>query len=99
MNTPANPAVTSREAGISPTSSRLRAVTERASRSRLHLPQLEVVHQVLRVGLRAQVVVEHPATLGRGQRRGGDAGLVVELIEAHPGDEVVGQASVDGDEA
>src|SRR6202012_1682211 len=97
MNTPANPALTSSEAGISPISSRLRAVTARAPPSWLNLPQLEVVDQVLGAGLRAQVLVEDPAPLARGQRRGRDPRHIEALVQARTGDEVVGEPAVDGD--
>src|ERR1700733_8932723 len=59
MNTPAKPAVTSRDAGIKPSSSRLRALTRRPRpASRRDSSLLEVHHERGRVRLRAKVVVE-----------------------------------------
>src|SRR5436305_15243535 len=69
MNTPANPAVTSSDAGIRPSSSRLRALTlrmplgrpapgPRCPRSRRDPPLFEVHHERGRIRLRTQVVVQ-----------------------------------------
>src|ERR1700726_1740797 len=68
MNTPANPAVTSSEAGIRRNSSRFLALT--ASPSLRHLPQLQGADKVHRIRLGAEVVVEEGLAAIRGDQRG-----------------------------
>src|ERR1700730_840509 len=76
MKTPAKPAVTSSDAGISPTSSRLRAlipparVQRCASASSVQLPELDRSNEVLRVRLRAKLIVEQGGAPVGGNERG-----------------------------
>src|SRR5437588_7894652 len=83
ITTPANPAVSRRDAGISPISSRLRALIARvlgASRSLRDVPQLQLAHEVQGVGLRAKLVVEELVTAVRRHQRGRHARDEVGLV-------------------
>src|SRR5437763_6375387 len=97
MNTPANPAVTSSDAGISPTSSRLRALIAFARQGRGsagssgQLSQLGGTHQVLGVLLRAQVVVQQRPAAIRRNCRGRDAGDIERLVQMDPCRQVIRQ--------
>ncbi len=88
MKTPANPAVSSSEAGIRPRSSRFRALIL------LSCPSSSV-DQAARVRLRAQVVVEQRRAAIRGQLRRRNAGDVERLVQLDAGGQVVRQAAVD----
>src|SRR5437764_12387495 len=82
MNTPANPAVTSSDAGISAISSRLRALTRPGpgGRSLRDPPELEIPDQVHRARLGAQLNVEEVGAAVcrdlRGPHTGDEEGLV-----------------------
>src|SRR5450759_4502622 len=101
MKTAANPAVTSSEAGISPSSSRLRALIWAPCQgpSSLQLPQLEIADQARRVLLRAEVVVQERFAAIGGHERGGHSGYVEGLVKADAGRELVGKAAEDGHDA
>src|SRR3954447_5737251 len=113
MNTAAKPAVSSSDAGRSARSSRLRALIasapagsrqrRRASNdalsSRAQRPRLHLAHEVLGVVARAELVVGHEAALPGGQLVDRYAGGVVRAVEMETGGQVVGQATIDRDEA
>src|SRR5262249_17742844 len=101
MNTPANPAVTSSDAGIRPSSSRFLALIAGAPMSvSLRDPSLrERHHQRTRVRLRPKMVVQQRAPPIRGDQRSRNARRVERLIQADPSREVVRKPAVDRDDA
>ena len=94
MNTPANPAVTSREAGISPSSSRLRALI------RCSCPQLQARAPACRRSRseRSWLLKQRAAAIG-GHKRSGNPGDVERLVQVHPGRQVVRQPAIDRHDA
>src|SRR2546421_11534338 len=99
MNTPANPAVTSSEAGTRPISSRLRALIVATPAASLRNPsELEVPHQVHRARLRAELVVEEVRAAIPRHQRGRHARDEERLVEVDASRKLVGKPAVDRDD-
>src|SRR3954451_11714083 len=114
MNTAANPAVSSSDAGTSASSSRLRALLiarapagsrqeRQASNDALsrwaQRSRLHLADEVARVVAGAELVLGHEPALVGGQLADRHAGGVVDAVEVHAGRPVVRQAAIDGHEA
>src|SRR4051812_23681702 len=107
MNTPANPAVSSRVAGSRPMSSRLRDLMTKPPWGRGLVPeerspgnpsQLQFADQLHGIRLRTKLVAKELLAPITRDERGRYPGDEERLVQGDPRRQVIGQAAVDGDD-